>query len=298
MEVDMQQEMFKRGFKETHFKTLLTYCKMTKKDPRITYTKFHKTVHPYSRTQTTIDLINAAYKKEVITGPVLYANVGIDVSFLKDIDDPLGLLEKCENDGETTLAFALRGDWSFIRFKYGASMLEFTDAILPYAYTNSNCYIEDIFFHEKGKLPRDPYPHGWSDEHWEIYRLMGSPRDVHLRDIGNQLGLSWVTVKKYYTEVRNQCKVLSCFFPLGKSGYSHQVITFKTDYEIGIYKALRKLNRTTFLYKANGIIILILCLVPRPGDFNISTNKFSELEEEGIIHDLHVSTPRKWLQDF
>jgi hypothetical protein len=113
-----------------------------------------------------------------------------------------------------------------------------------------------------------------------------------------ETGLAWKTVKKYYMEIIEQCKVLSCFFPLGKEGYSLQLVTFKTDYEKGVVKALVKLNRTTFIYKADGIIILCLYLIPRPKDFNISTDKFKKLEEEGYIRDLHICTPRKWVQIF
>lgn len=272
---------------------------MTKIDPRVKYSQFHRKYHPYSREQSTVDLINAAYTHEVITGPVLYANVGIEVKLMDSIDDPLGYLKECKKDKKTTLAYALHGDWSFIHFKYGASMLKFTDSILPHSYPSSGKYIEDIEIEEqKGNLPEDPYPHGWSDEHWDIYNALRMPRSLTFRGVGKKVGLSWQSVKKYFYEVLKQCKVLSCFFPLGKEGYSYQLVTFKTDYEIGLMKALKKLNRTTYVYKTNEIVILVLCLIPRPKDFNISTNKFKEIEEEGFIHDLHVCTPRKWIQDF
>ena len=290
---------FSKGFKEKHLKILLNYCKMTKVNPRIEYSKFHKIYHPYSREQSTIDLINAAYKQRVITGPVLYANVGIEVELLDDVDDPLDYLRICKEDKKTTLAYALHGDWSFIRFKYGASMLDFADAVLPHSYPNSGKYIEYIKIEEKkGKVPEDPYPHGWSDEHWEIYRILGAPRSLTFRDVSNQIGLSWDSVKKYFNEVLKQCKILSCFFPLGKEGYSHQIMTFKTGYETSILNALENLDRTTYVYKTREIIILILFLVPRPFDFNVSTNTFKELEEKGYIRDLHVCTPRQWHYTF
>ena len=234
----------------------------------------------------------------VITGPVIYANVGIEVEFFDSLDDPVRFLHECEQDNETTLAFALYGDWSFIRFRYGAAMLEFTDSILPHTYSGDNSFLEDIYIDEKGKLPVDPYPHGWSDDHWEIYRLMGAPRNHKIRNVIKKVDLSWETVIKYFYEVCSQCKVLSGFFPLGRKGYSFQLITFKTDYEIGLVNALKKLNRTTFIYKANGIVILCLNLIPRPFDFNFSTKKFVDLEEKGYIRDLHVCTPVDWHQNF
>ena len=268
---------------------------MIKIDPRVRHLEFHKKYHPYHRIQSTIDLINAAYTHEIITNPLLYANVGIEVELIEKMDDPLGYLKKCRKDKKTNLAYALHGGWSFIHFKYGASMLEFADSVLPCSYPNSGKYIENIEIEEKkGKLPQDPYPHGWSDEHWDIYRVLGLPRSLSFRDVGKKVGLSWETVKKYYYEVLEQCKVLSCFFPLGKEGYSHQIVTFETEYEISVLEALKKLDRTTYIYKAKEIIILILFLIPRPFDFNISTNMFKELEEKGYIRDLHVCTPRKW----
>ncbi|MBU7028704.1 MAG: hypothetical protein HXS48_17345 [Theionarchaea archaeon] len=290
---------FERGFKEKHLKILLNYCKMTKIDPRVTYSQFHRKYRPYSREQSTMDLINAAYTHRVITGPVLYANTGIEVKLMDNINDPLEYLKKCKEDEKTTLAYALHGDWSFIHFRYGASMLKFADSILPHSYSNSCKYIEDIRVEEqKAKLPQDPYPHGWSDEHWDVYKVLRTPRSLTFRDVGKQIGLSWDSVKKYFYEVLRQCKVHSCFFPLGKNGYSHHVITFETEYEVSILRALKKLNRTTYIYKTQEMIILILFLIPRPLDFNISTNFFKELEEKGYIRDLHVCTPRKWHNTF
>lgn len=286
---------FERGFKEKHLKILLNYCKMTKIDPRVKYSEFHKKYHPYSRVQSTVDLINAAYAQDVILDPVLYANVGIEVEFMEKVADPLNLLKKCQKDKKTTLAYALYGGWSFIQFKYGANMLTFADSIIPHSYSNAERYIENITFPEqKGKLPEDPYPHGWDEFHWDLYNAMRIPRLQTFRDVGKKVGLSWDTVKKYYYEILEQCKVHSSYFPLKKDGYGHQLLTFKTEYEVGILKGLKNLNRTSYIYKANNTIILILFLIPRPFDFNISTNKFKELEEVGYIRDLRACTPRKW----
>ncbi len=285
-------------FTNKHYNLLLNYCKAMKIDPRMSYARFHREYSYYNRRQSTIDLINKAYRSMVITGPVIYANVGIEVEFFDNINDPIKFLHECEQDNETTLAFALHGDWSFIRLKYGASMLEFSDSIIPNSYSENNFYIENIFFDEKGKLPVDPYPHGWSDDHWEIYRTMGAPRNHKIKDVIKRVDLSWGTVIKFFYEVCSQCKVLCGFFPLGRKGYSLQLVTFKTDYEIGLVNALKRLNRTTFIYKANGTIILCLNLIPRPFDFNISTKKFIDLEEKGYIRDLHVCTPIDWHQDF
>jgi hypothetical protein len=72
------------------------------------------------------------------------------------------------------------------------------------------------------------------------------------------------------------------------------LVTFKSEYEIGILKALKMLNRTSYIYKADGILILCLHVIPRPFDINISTKKFCDLEKKGYIRDLHVCTPIDW----
>jgi hypothetical protein len=273
----------------------LNYCKRIRKQPRIRYSEFHAKYHPYSRKQSTADLINAAYEHRVVTGPVLYANTGIEVKLFDNMDDPLEYLEECKRDKKTTLAYALYGDWSFVHFRYGANMLDFADSIIPNSYSNSGRYIEDIRIEEqKGKLPQDAYPHGWSDEHWNLYNIFRMPRSLTFREAGKMLNLSWETMKKYYHDILKQCKVHCCFFPLEKNGYSKQFVTFETEYEVSLLATLKELNRTTYIYKTGETIILILFLIPRPFDFNISTNFFKQLEERGYIKNLHVCTPRVW----
>lgn len=290
----MEGEKVERPFKVKHFELLLKWCKALKIDPRYPYNRFHRDYSYYSRRQDTINLLNKAYRHDIITGPTIFANSGIEVEFYSEIDDPFVFLEECMHDGETTLAYALYGDWSFIRFKKGANMLEYVDSILPNFFSKNDFFIENILIKEKGILPRDQYPHGWLDEHWKIYHLMGAPREHGIMNIVKKIELSYETFVKFYKEVLFQCKVLSGFFPLTQKGYSLQLLTFRTEYEIGILKALEKLNRTSFIYKVNGIIILILHLIPRPMDFNISTRKFYDLQEKGYIRDLHVCTPIEW----
>ena len=290
----VEENKVERPFSVKHFQLLLTWCKILKIDPRISYSKFHKDYSFYSRRQDTVKLINKGYRHAIITMPKLYANTGFEVEFFDDMNNPMKFLEKCQTDGETTLAFALRGDWNFIRFKPGASMVSFYDSVLPSFFSSNNSLIENLSFEEKGKLPVDPYPHGWFDEHWEIYNLLRKPRNEKMGDVVKMSGFSWDKVLKCFNEVYPQCKVLSSFFPLGREGYSLQLLTFKTEYEIGVLKALKKLNRTSYLYKANGVIILWLYLIPRPYDVNISTRKFCDLQEKGYIRDLHVCTPINW----
>ena len=52
------------------------------------------------------------------------------------------------------------------------------------------------------------------------------------------------------------------------------LLTFRTKYEIGLEKSLSKLDRTTYLYKSNGLIILHLQvdLDPHPNIYSKISN--------------------------
>ena len=285
------------GFTKGHLKLLLNYCIATRKKPRMPHNEFHRKYSYYFRKKSTAELINKGYERKAIADPMLYANIGFDVTILNNVDNLGELLKECEEDPKTKFALALRGELSFIRFRRGPSTLSFYQNIIPNFYSDSDNCIENLNIEEKGKLPRDPYPHGWSEEHWAIYEVLRFPRRKTFREVGKELELHWETVKKYYTEVLGQCKVLTSFFPLGNEGYSYQVVTFKTKYEVGVLRALKKLNRTSYLYKAEDTIILGLFLEPIPRAYENSADRFVYLEEIGMIHDLHVSIPLDYHQE-
>ncbi|MGD2251118.1 MAG: hypothetical protein PVF58_22195 [Candidatus Methanofastidiosia archaeon] len=106
--------------------------------------------------------------------------------------------------------------------------------------------------------------------------------------------MSVKTVSRRYKKILPQCKVLVSFFPLGFENYSPQFVIFKTEYEMGLKKGLRKLSCTTYLYKAHDMIMLLLFLPPVPQTVNKSTKRFKEMEENGVIHDLCASTPFRY----
>jgi hypothetical protein len=283
------------GFTQKHLKLLLKYCAATRNEPKISYSNFHKQYSYYFRRQSTFDLLKKAYDKEVIAGPLIYANVGIEVEILDNVDNHRRLLKESDTDPKIRLAYALcgGGQKSFIQFKRGASTLSFYQNVIPHYYSDDNS-IEEIVFKEKGKLPRDPYPHGWTETHWAIYEDFRFPRRKTFRDLGKELNLAWDTVKKYYEEVLEQCKVCTSFFPIGRSNYSFQIVVFETEYETSVLRALKKINHTSYLYKFNNTIILALFLEPHPGAYERSADHFANLEEMGIIHGLRVSIPRNY----
>lgn len=146
----------------------------------------------------------------------------------------------------------------------------------------------------KGTLPRDPYPRSWDDIDWKIYDLLSYPRNKKYVEVGQELGVSWDTVKYHFKKVLDQCKIITTFFPLSYYGYNYKFFTFKSDYEIGFINALRSLDRTSYLYKFNDILGLILFIPPKPQEINKTENKFKELEENGVIDDLRVATPIRY----
>jgi hypothetical protein len=285
------------GFTEEHLTLLLIYCAATKENPKTPITVLHKNISPYSRKKSTADLIDKAYKREVITGPELFVNSGIEVSLIRDIKNPRKFFSNCKEDKRTTMALALHGYWSIFWCKRGASTLQHYDSVLPTSSLVSK-KSRKLCHEIKGKLSTDPYPNGWCDTHWKIYCSMKFPREKTFRDVGKELEFSWVTARKYFLEVLQQSKVIINFFPLGLEAYSPLFVTFKTDYEIGISKGLKNLDRTTYLYKADNTVMLLLCIGPEPRSQNHFTEKFVELEETGLISDLHISTPFDWYKAF
>ena len=286
------------GFTQKQLKTILDFCTEAGKEPRLSYSEFHRRYNPYSRKQSTIKLLNKAYSRTVITGPFIYCNRGIEVTLIKDERSPLKMLKEKKHDNETNYAIALSGDWSLISFKYGASTLEHTCTVIPASLSSTQVEVEDLMFYEEGKLEPDPYPHGWDELDWSIYELLDYPREVSYLEVGKKLGVSWKTVQYRFKKMLTQCKTLSCFFPFGYSGYNKLFVTFRTKYEVGLVKALRKLDRTTYLWKSRDTIILSLFFPPEPMSYNRGVERLKELEERGVIHDLHVSIPIRWYNVF
>jgi hypothetical protein len=292
------------GFMEKHLNLLLHYCHAVRKRPKVSISSFHREYGLYSRLASTISTIDKAYERKVITGPFLFVNSGIEVQLIHDVDNSLEFFEKCKKEERTTFAVISHGYWPILWCKKGANTLQYHDSILPSRNNGpiSDRKVDKIFFEEKGTLPVDKYPHAWFEEQWKTFQCLNSPREVTFREaakkLGKDLGVTWVMVREYFLDILKQCKVITNFFPLGTEAYGPLLVTFKTDYETGIVKGLRTLNRTTYLYKAENTIILFLCISPTPRAQNHITGKFHNLEEMGVIRDLHISTPFNWHKAF
>ena len=105
-------------------------------------------------------------------------------------------------------------------------------------------------------------------------------------EVSQSLEGSWQTVKRHYKKILKDCKVWAAFYPHGYRYYSQALLTFKTEYEVGLREELSMLDRSSFLFKFDNTLILHLFY-----DNSIQHYAFSRLKKEGKIHDLHVSIP-------
>jgi len=274
-----------------HIETVYLYFLKHLENLRITYSNFFKMQDTYKSENPLRELLNEAFQREIITKPEIFCNLGFSVELKNTKENQLTLLKECEKDPKTTYAIALCGAWSFIRVRKGASDIKFADRVIP---TYPGKIIPSkICFNKKGKLKEDSYPHGWDEIDWEVYYLMKDPSISYTEAIRKSkregMGLSRPTIKKRLTKILRDCKPQMNFFPKGYANYDKIFFTFRTEYEIGLYEALKKLDRTSFLWKVGDFVILILFV----GHYCATVRHFKELEENGLIHDLTVSIPNR-----
>lgn len=261
------------------------------KDPRFCVTKFHKTLSPYKHRDTSAYLINSVFKANIIVGPFLYCNYGFSVELHEENKNPLKLLRELErtNDPTITHAMALTGDHTLLIIRKGGNEITFAEAIKP-SFVES-MKLENFDFSEKGNLPVDPLPDSWNELDWKVFHAMRNPR-ISFWKASGKVGVSWMTVKRRYEKILKGCKVLAAYFPLGYNGYPRLLVTLKTLYEKGLRESLQKLDRSSYLWKFNDTIILILFV----DDYNRTCERFSELEEIGMVHDLRMSIPIRFFE--
>jgi len=276
--------------------TVYLYFSTKLKNPRISVTDFFPLQNAYESDSALRWLISDAFKMNIISKPEIFCNTGVSVELLNTCDNQLKLLQECKEDPKTTYAIALCGAWSFVRVRKGASDLRFADRVIP-TYP-SKITPHEISFNEKGKLENDPYPHGWDEIDWEVYNIMKDPSISYTEAIRRSKkegsGLSRKTIKSHFRKILRDCKLRMNFFPKGYYGYEKIFFTFHTEYEVGLHKALQKLDRTSFLWKVQDFVILTL-FVER---YCATVRHFKELEENGLIRDLKVSIPNRHYTPF
>jgi hypothetical protein len=260
-------------------------------NPRTSMLDIHNNISSYRSRNTTIELVKWAREEQIITGPYLYCNSHARVTLVKGVDNPLKAFQEVKKDPSVTYAILLCGEYSLLKVTRGGDerghVLTNSDIIIPQFNGKEMFDVDDI--QEEGKLPEDPYPESWDSMDWKVYSAMGDP-SIPFLQIGKKLDVSYMTVKRHYEKIIIECKIDGGFFPRGYRAYSKISLIFKTEYEIGLKKSLKKLNKSSYIWKFDDKLILFLF----GKDQNKMCEIFQEMEEKGIIHDLHVSIPTRY----
>lgn len=255
-------------------------------NPRVSTRELHKKCSHYKNRNSTTRLLNNARKERVMIGPKIWCNIGYEVEILKNLEDPLLLLDQETENPEVTYMNALIGTVSTVCFKRGDRVVQYAEAIFP-TYPAKKT-INDIQLDKKGKLPNDAYPEKWDELDWNVFKAMRDPFTSYVT-AGGRLGVSWHTVKNRFEKIIKDCKTWIVFLPMGYTFYKQVYLLFETDYEVNFINELQKLDRTSIIYKFNDKILLHLFL-----DELLDVQIFYKLKRKRMIHSLYVSVPIGW----
>ena len=278
-----------RLMKLSQLKIVYQYILVCMKNIRIPVKTFHKQHSSYRAVCTTTGILKEAKAEQILIGPYTYVNTGTDVELKNRDEKDFSISEKwieCTSDPKVTYINLLSGGHSLLIFKDGANVLSYAEPIIPTF--NSKKKIEEIWPEEKGRIKPDLYPHGWGQLDWEVFHEMRNPY-VSYPSVAKKLNVSTQTVMNRFRKIMKDCKPWVAFFPKGLMNYFHLFLTFKTEYEIGIKKELKKLDRTSFIYKYEDTMMIFLY-----SHHSRDHSVFMKMENEGIIHDLRVSIPSQW----
>jgi len=265
-------------------------------NPRLSLINFFNIQNAYKSENGLNSFILDALEQKVITKPEIFCNSGLAVNLVENSENQLELLEECRKDSKCTYAIALCGRWSFLKVRRGASDIKFVDRVIP-SFPSENAPFEMTLL-EEGKLKEDLHPHGWDEIDWEVYNLMKDPSTSFTKAIReskkNGLGLSRPTIRKHFRKILRSCKIQMSFFPRGYKGYDQIFFTFRTKYEIGLHNALKRIDRTSYLWKVRDTIFLTLFV----NHYCATVRHFKEMEENGLIRNLTVSIPNRHYSPF
>lgn len=277
-------------FTLSQLQTIYRFMAVYESNPRISLNQLHKRYSSYQAVTSTKDLLNKAKDTRVFIGPRLFLNAGLDVELYNreelDLETASRRWTDVIQNPRVRYAILLGGAHTLLLFKRGATVLTYAKAIRP-SFPGKKEFF-DIDPVDMGKLPDDPYPNNWDELDWKVYEYMKYFRFSYVQ-VGSKLGVSWQTVKNHFQKILKDCKLWNSFFPRGLMNYFHIFMTLTTDYEIGIERELKKLDRTTFIYKFGDIFLLYCALDDYKG-----IKRFYDLEKEGKIHNLRVSIPIQW----
>jgi len=267
-------------------KTIYSYVTACMENPRIRMSEFHKKYSHYNWYNATSRLIKEAREKGILFGPKIWCNSGLDVELYGNIDDPLLFAEKKKKEPNITYLTGLIGYPSIICFKKGASILQYAETVIP-SYPAKKT-IAEINLEIKGELPRDEYPQRWDEMDWDVYERIRDPQASFVK-AGKGLGVKWTTILNHFKKIKKDCKIWIRFLPKGYDRYQQSYVLFETEYELGLREELKKLDRTTILYKFENKVLLHLFL-----DDTLQNLTFYKLKRKGKIHNLQVSIPLYW----
>lgn len=274
---------------ETHHLALLylyvRHCIETK-DPKPL--RFHNRYAPYNRKQSTFDVLRKGMERKIIFPPRIFCNYKLGARLVEHRDTLLvNQFEETTRLENTQYAVLLLGSHSLFCVKSvdSESNLRYANCIFPMYPSQKRIGEIDPCSYEPGKLPEMKIPPIWSSLDWEVFRRRRNPLASSVK-IGEALGVSYKTVLESYNKIIHDCIMWMPFFPLGYENYTQYFISFKTDYETGFLEELKKIDRSSYIYKVNDVLLMNLFF-----EKHLEINSILGLEKKGVIYNLCVSSP-------
>jgi hypothetical protein len=141
----------------------------------------------------------------------------------------------------------------------------------------------------KGRIPRKVFKDfSWSDIDWKIYETMNCNVRLKFATVAKETGVYPKTAKShFYERVLPSCVVAHYFFPKGYDFYYKMFLRIRSEYEIGITKALQKWPCTSYVFPLEQECVFVL--------FHEGTREIlrviQKLEREGIISTYLLYNP-------
>ena len=271
-----------------HLKILYNYVQycITTKDVR--HLRFHNKYKPFSRKQSTFRVLKNALNNKIIFSPRLFCIQKVEIELLGHRDSLL--VEQFENASKsesTYYAVLLVGSHSLLSFSKSnaETNLKYAECIMPTYPSKKKISEINPCLYEPEKLPVMEPPFHWTPFDWEVYTKRNDPLVSSVK-LGEELGTSHMTILDTYHRILEDCTIWIPFFPLGYDNYAKYFISFKTDFETGFIEELKKIDRSSYIYKINDTILLNLFF-----EKDLKIDSIMMLEKKGIIHELRVSYP-------
>jgi len=256
--------------------------------PRIKEKTIREEISPYSTYTATKGMLERIHQKGIIFGPELWVNSGFVVELEKNKKKScLDLFEERKKDNDVTYVIALMGAYSLLCFRRGASILKNAVCVIPSFPAKKK--ISEIELTEKGIIERAKYPSNWDDLDWQVYFAMEDNPNLSFGKVGGKLGVSWTTVQIHFKKVLKDTDIWVSFFPKGYAYYQKALLKFKTKYEENLKLELQKIDRSSFLYKYDEDLLLLLYY-----ENHEDLRRFEVLKKEGKIRDLSFLVPIAW----